>query len=106
MSRGTNKVTTYVNTGKTAIFISGTTSDKFPDIEITVGNQSGATSGRLEDPLVVKVTDGNNRPFLGVAVAFASTQKRKYVYTCALVQAYILTTTDVELVDEDLTDRT
>ena len=108
MSRGTNKVTTYVagNPGKTAIFIfSGTTSDKFPDIEITgVNNQVGVTSGRLEDPLVVKVTDGNNRPVPGVAVAFASTQNGSMFIPVSGTSVYT-TTTDVDLIDEDRTDR-
>ena len=77
MSGGTNKVTAYVagNAGKTAIFIfSGATQDKRPRIEITQGqNQVGATSGRLEKYLEVKVTDGRRSAVPGVAVQFATT---------------------------------
>ena len=73
-NNSTNKVTAWVagNSGKTAIFIfSGPTPDKYPEIEITQGNnQIGATEGRLEEALEVKVTDGNRRPVSGVAVKF------------------------------------
>ena len=77
MRRGTNKVTASVSGGasKTIIFIyQGRTGDKNPEIEITGGNnKTGATQARLEEPLTVKVTDGNNRPIQGVAVLFEST---------------------------------
>ena len=76
-NNGTSKVTAFIagNTGKTAIFIfQGPTPDKYPEIEITQGNnQTGATEARLEKSLKVRVTDGNNRPVSGVAVGFAST---------------------------------
>ena len=76
MKKGTSKVTASVSGGtpKTMIFIySGPTSAKYPEIERTQGNnQIGATDARLEEPLAVKVTDGNNRPLAGVAVSFAT----------------------------------
>ena len=50
----------------TGIFIFG-----YPNVVITGGNgQEGVFGGRLEDPLVVKVTDGKNRPISGLAVTF------------------------------------
>ena len=74
VNRGTNKVNAYIsgNQGKKIIFIfSGPNPDKYPEIEITGGNnQTGATEGRLEEYLEVKVTDGNRRPVSGVAVKF------------------------------------
>ena len=77
MKRGTNKVTTWVSGGtpKTMVFIyQGTTPAKYPKIEITQGNnQVGANGGQLEEPLGVKVTDGNRRPLSGVAVRFDTT---------------------------------
>ena len=77
MKRGTNKVTTWVSGGtpKTMVFIyQGTTPAKYPEIEITQGNnQVGANGGQLEEPLGVKVTDGNRRPLSGVAVKFDTT---------------------------------
>ena len=76
INRGTSKVTAYIsgNPGKTAVYIfSGQDPTKYPSIEITQGNpQIGATESRLEEPLAVKVTDGNNRPIAGVAVSFAT----------------------------------
>ena len=78
MRRGTNKVTASVPSGtpETVIFIfTGSTPDKYPEIEITQGNnQIGATDARLEDYLEVKVTDGNNRPLSGVVVQFSPAQ--------------------------------
>ena len=77
MRRGTNKVTAWVSGGtpKTMVFIyQGTTPAKYPEIEITQGNnQVGANGGLLEEPLGVKVTDGNRRPLSGVAVKFDTT---------------------------------
>ena len=76
MRRGTNKVKAWVSggTSQTVIFIyQGSSPTKYPKIEITGGNnQTGATQARLEEPLTVKVTDGNNRPLAGLAVNFAS----------------------------------
>ena len=73
-NNGTSKVTAYIagNAGKTAIFIfQGPTPDKYPRLEITQGNnQTGASGGRLENYLEVKVTDGNRRPISGVAIEF------------------------------------
>ena len=77
MRRGTNKVTAWVSGGasKTMIFIyQGSSLTKYPEIEITGGNtQTGAIQARLEEPLTVKVTDGNNRPLSGLAVQFTTT---------------------------------
>ena len=43
-------------------------------IDIIDGNnKTGATSGRIEEPLVVRVTDANNRAVSGVAVKFDET---------------------------------
>ena len=81
INRGTSKVTAYIsgNPGKTAVYIfSGQDLTKYPSIEITQitqGNnndQTGAMNARLEEPLAVKVTDGNNRPIAGVAVGFVT----------------------------------
>ena len=77
MKRGTNKVTASVSGGtpKTVIFIyTGSTPAKYPEIEITgVNDQIGAIQARLEEPLTVKVTDGNNRPLSGLAVQLRTT---------------------------------
>ena len=107
MRRGTNKVTAWVSGGtpETVIFMyQGTTPSKYPSIEITSGNnQIGATSGRLEEPLVVKVTDGNNRPLAGLAVAFTSDPADGRFIPIPETRVYT-TTTDVDLVDD--TDNT
>ena len=77
MRRGTNKVTAWVSGGASekVIFIyQGSSQAKYPEIEITGGNnETGAIQARLEDPLTVKVTDGNNRPLSGLAVQFTTT---------------------------------
>ncbi len=71
-NRGTSKVTVQAGTTAaiSAIYIFKGVG-KTPSMEITQGdNQAGATGGRLEHYLEVKVTDGNNRPISGVAVQF------------------------------------
>ena len=89
------------------IFIfSGSTPDKYPEIEITQGNnQIGATDARLEDYLEVKVTDGNNRPLAGVVVVFTSTVESGTADTSTFIPVPGTTVytmiTDVDLVDED-----
>ena len=57
------------------------------------------------NPLVVKVTDGNNRPVAGVAVAFDSTQNGMFIPVPGTT-VYTDITTDVDLVDntEDTTE--
>ena len=77
---GTSKITAYVAspnpTPRTAIYLYIDTSNltKIPRITITGGNdQTGATEARLEEPLKVRVTDGNNHPVSGVAVGFTAT---------------------------------
>ena len=108
MRRGTNKVTAWVSSGtpETVIFMyQGTTPSKYPSIEITSGNnQIGATSGRLEDPLVVKVTDGNNRPLAGLAVAFDSPESGMFIPVPGTT--VYTNNTDADLVDntEDTTE--
>ena len=76
-NRGTSKVTVWVSgtTPRSTVFIfQGASPDKFTSMEITQGDgQTGATGGRLEDYLAVKVTDGNNRPIPGVAIRFSDT---------------------------------
>ena len=107
-NRGTSKVTAYISgtAGKTALFMfSGPSPDKYPEIEITQGNpQTGATEARLEDYLEVKVTDGNNRPVAGVAVAFAtrtnSVGSAQMFIPVPGTTVYTMIT-DVDLVDED-----
>ena len=52
----------------TAIFIFG-----YPNVAITGGNeQEGVFGGQLDDPLVVKVTDGRGRAISGLAAVFSS----------------------------------
>ena len=107
-NRGTSKVTAWISgtAGKTALFMfSGPSPDKYPEIEITQGNpQTGATEARLEDYLEVKVTDGNNRPVAGVAVAFAtrtnSVGSAQMFIPVPGTTVYTMIT-DVDLVDED-----
>ena len=70
MNGGTNKVqaTAAGAPPTTGVFIFG-----YPSVEIVSGNnQEGALGGRLEDPLVVRVTDGKNRAISGLAAAFTS----------------------------------
>ena len=74
MNRGTNKVTVNIPGPQppvTIIYIYG-----HAKIDIVDGNQTGATSGRLEEPLVVRVTDASasNRAVSGVAVKFDETE--------------------------------
>ena len=104
MRRGTNKVTAWVSgdtlTPKTVIFMfQGTTLSQSTSIEITGGNnQVGATGGRLEDPLAVKVTDGNNQPLAGLAVAFTSSQTDSKFLPVPGTTVYTATS-NVDLVD-------
>ena len=72
MNRGSSKVSVYIQgqspleTTKSITFIYD-----YAVLEITGGdNQVGATSGRLEEPLSVKVTDKNRRPVPGLRVQF------------------------------------
>ena len=70
MGGGTNKVkiTAGALPAVTATFVYG-----YPTIEISDGNgQTGAPSGRLEDPLIVKVKDEKQRTISGAIVTFAS----------------------------------
>ena len=56
------------------IYIDPSNVARYPRLEITNGNnQSGASSGQLEDYLEVKVTDGRGSPVSGVAVEFTTT---------------------------------
>ena len=78
MNRGSSKVNLYIQgespleTTKSITFIYD-----YAVLEITGGdNQVGATSGRLEDPLVVKVTDKNRRPVPGLRVQFDNPNSR------------------------------
>ena len=72
-ARTTSRVTAAVATTapQSIIFIYHGVQPPFPSVAITGGNnQTGSEGGRLEDPLVVKVTDSSRRPVAGVAVAF------------------------------------
>ena len=76
MNRSSNKVTVWVRgTDKKRDSQSVTFINQYADPQITGGdNQSGATGGRLPDPLEVTVKDANNRVIpSGVVVGFAST---------------------------------
>ena len=69
MNGGTNKVraTAAGEAPTTGIFIFG-----YPNVTITGGNnQEGVFGGRLEDPLVVRVTDGKGRAISGLAADFS-----------------------------------
>ena len=69
----TNKVRTYIS-GRPSLTSTVTYIYGGGTLEIADDNgngQQGATSGRLENPLVIKVTDSRNRPVSGVAVRFA-----------------------------------
>ena len=69
MNGGTNKVraTAAGAPPTTGIFIFG-----YPNVAITGGNgQEGVFGGRLEEPLVVKVTDGKGRAISGLAADFS-----------------------------------
>ena len=70
MNGTTNKVRASIS-GKapvTATFIFG-----HPEVAIVSGNgQEGGFGGQLDDPLVVKVTDGRGRALSGLAADFAS----------------------------------
>ena len=68
MNGTTNKVqaTAAGAASTTVIFIFG-----YPTVTITGGNnQVGVAGGRLENPLIVKVTDGKNRVISGLAADF------------------------------------
>ena len=68
MNGGTNKVKASAAgaPSTTGIFIFG-----YPTVAITGGNnQEGVFGGRLEDSLVVKVTDGKGRAISGLAATF------------------------------------
>ena len=68
MNGGTNKVRATVAGAAptTGIFIFG-----FPKVTIVSGNnQEGGFGGQLDDPLVVKVTDGKGRALSGLAADF------------------------------------
>ncbi len=71
MGGTTNKVRASISGAApvTATFIFG-----HPEIEIISGNnQEGAFGGRLDDPLVVRVTDGKGRAISGLAADFDTT---------------------------------
>ena len=73
MNGTTNKVRAEISgvAPVTATFIFG-----HPEVTIVSGNnQEGSFGGQLDDPLVVKVTDGSRsrRPIAGLAAGFAST---------------------------------
>ena len=68
MNGATNKVQASISgqSPTTAIFIFG-----YPNVAIVSGNnQDGVFGGRLDDPLVVSVKDGKNRPISGLAAMF------------------------------------
>ena len=68
MNGGTNKVkaTAAGAAPTTGIFIFG-----YPNVAIVSGNnQEGGFGGRLDDPLIVKVTDGKGRAISGLAATF------------------------------------
>lgn len=71
MNGSTNKVRASISGAAPimATFIFG-----YPAVTIVSGNgQEGAFGGRLDDPLVVKVTDGRGRALSGLAADFATT---------------------------------
>ena len=92
-NRGTSKVTAWVlgNLSHTAIYIyQGTSPGNYVQLEITQGDgQVGATGGRLEDYLEVKVTDGNNRPLSGVAVGFTDTDDGSFFIPVSGTRVYV-----------------
>ena len=68
MNSGTSKVRASISgvAPVTGIFIFG-----YPDVAITGGNnQEGVTNGRLEQPLVVRITDGKGKAISGLAADF------------------------------------
>ena len=95
----TNKVRTYIS-GRPSLTSTVTYIYGGGTLEIADGNpQQGATSGRLENPLVIKVTDSRNRPVSGVAVRFApgTNATGGMLIPVPGTKVYVTTTGDLEM---------
>ena len=88
-SGGSSKVTAYISGSSdpaTVLYVfSGGRLTELPQIEVQSGNnQTGAPSGRLDNYLEVKVTDGKRRAMSGLPVTFTTTTSPENPTTAAM----------------------